>query len=57
MSSVSSLFDLSLQVVMRDIRYHEAMLWYLPSLVKTRVAAVMAKRGLLGDSNMALVAT
>lgn len=53
---VSSLLDLSLQTVMRDIKYHEAKLRYLPSLVKTKVAAVMAKRGLLTDSNLSLVA-
>ena len=53
--AVSSLFETSLQAVMRDFHHHEAALRYLPSLVKTRVARVMAKRGLLIEGNMKLV--
>ena len=53
--SVSSLFDSALQAVMRDFHHHEAALRYLPSGVKSRVAGVMAKRGLMNERNMSLV--
>ena len=53
--AVSSLFEMALQAVMRDFHHHERDLRYLPSLVKTRVARVMAKRGLLTEGNMGLV--
>lgn len=53
--AVSSLFDTALQAVMRDFPHHEGALSRLPSLVKTKLARIMAKRGVLREENMALV--
>lgn len=52
---VSSLFDCALQVVLKDLTLHEDEFPYLPSAVKTRLAHVMAKRGMLTDRNIRLV--
>lgn len=53
--SISSLFDCALQAVLRDLPSHEDDLRYLPLGVKTSLARVMAKRGLLTDKNIRLV--
>lgn len=53
--AISSLYDCALQAVMRDLSVHEVEFPYLPSGVKTSLARVMAKRGLLTDKNIRLV--
>ena len=52
---ISSLFECAMQAVLRDISVHEKALRYLPAGVKTSLAHIMAKRGLLTDSNCKLV--
>ena len=52
---VSSLFDCALQAVLKDLPLHEDEFPYLPSSVKTSLAHVMAKRGVLTDKNIKLV--
>ena len=53
--AVSSLFDSALQVVLREVTHYERGFPYLPGNVRTRLARVMAKRGLLHRGNMPLV--
>lgn len=53
--SISSLFDCALQAVLRDLSLHENEFPYLPGVVKTSLARVMAKRGVLTDKNVKLV--
>ena len=53
--AVSSLFDSTLQVVLREVTHYERGFPYLPGNVRTRLARVMAKRGLLHRGNMPLV--
>ena len=52
---ISSLFELAMQVVLRNLSIFEKGLRYLPAGVKTSLAHVMAKRGLLTDTNCTLV--
>lgn len=53
--AISSLFDCALQAVLRDLPLYEGEFPYLPSEVKTSLALIMAKRGLLTDKNIRLV--
>ena len=53
--AISSLFECALQAVLKDLPIHEKELHYLPAGVKTSLARVMAKRGLLTDRNIRLV--
>ncbi len=55
--NISTLFESSLQAVLRDLPFHEKELPYLPVVVKTSLARVMAKRGMLTDKNIRLVST
>jgi len=52
---LSSLFELAMQVVLRNLSLFEKGFRYLPVGVKTSLAHVMAKRGLLTDMNCMLV--
>lgn len=54
--AISSLFDIALQAVLRHLPIYEHEFIYLPAAVKTSLARVMAKRGLLTDQNIRLVA-
>ena len=53
--AVSSLFDSALQVVLSEVTHYERGFPYLPGNVRTRLARVMAKHGLLHRGNMPLV--
>lgn len=53
--SVSSLFASALQVVMNDVILYEREFPYLPSNVRTQIAKVMSRRGILNSRNMPLV--
>ena len=53
--SVSSLFVSALQVVVNDVILYEGEFPYLPSNVRTQIAKVMARRGILNSRNMPLV--
>ena len=53
--SVSSLFACALQVVVNDVIRYERDFPYLPSNVRTQIAKVMSRRGILNSRNMPLV--
>ena len=53
--SVSSLFTCALQVVMSDVILYERDFPYLPGNVRTQLAKVMSRRGILNSRNMPLV--
>lgn len=53
--SVSSLFASALQVVVSNVILYEGEFPYLPSNVRTKIAKVMSRRGILNSRNMPLV--
>ena len=52
---VPSLFNKSLDAVMRDFFWFEGSLLYLPPLIKSKIAQRMCKRRLMNDHNAQLV--
>ena len=53
--AISSLLDFALMAVMREVHYYENTIRYLPEVLKTKMAMVLAKRGMLSERTMNLV--
>lgn len=53
--AISSLLDFALVAVMREIYYYENTIRYLPEVLRTKIAIILAKRGMLSERTMNLV--